>query len=254
MNAMNGSVLKIIALVTMCIDHVGASVLRAMWQNGHPEVYSVYAVLRHIGRVSFPIFIFLLIEGFLHTRNKKNYAIRLFIFSLVSEVPFDLAFQQTVLEWRNQNVFLTLFIGFLVIWGIATLDQKLTVSEKVPLEAKQVLSVFGRVFVIFLGALVANLLKTDYAAIGVMAIAVGYMLRVHPVSIVQKYSSIGICLVLIGGYPNSEMWCLFSLIPLFLYNNKKGKLPKWVGYAFYPCHLLIMAAILVGMGYLSLGR
>lgn len=131
-----GSTLKIIAIVTMFIDHVGAAVIEhymnilnangadycrdlitlkvpglwAEWMGNLVAVQSIDMLLRAIGRIAFPIFCFLLVEGFLHTRNVKKYLVRLFIFALISDVPFDLAFFAEI-GLNHQNVFFTLFLG-----------------------------------------------------------------------------------------------------------------------------------------------
>ncbi len=132
-----GSTLKIIAIITMFIDHVGAALfehyqysvlnqygadyckaaiaskipwLWADWMGDPAKVQSIDMLLRAIGRIAFPIFCFLLVEGFLHTRNVKKYLIRLLIFAFVSDVPFDLAFFAEI-GLKHQNVFFTLFLG-----------------------------------------------------------------------------------------------------------------------------------------------
>jgi hypothetical protein len=131
-----GSTLKIIAIVTMFIDHVGASLfehymsildasgpdicreiitskLPGLWQDWMGDIVAVQSIdliLRAIGRIAFPIFCFLLVEGFLHTRNVKKYLIRLFIFAFISDIPFDLAFFAEI-GLNHQNVFFTLFLG-----------------------------------------------------------------------------------------------------------------------------------------------
>ncbi|MBP5555374.1 MAG: hypothetical protein J6X94_10965 [Lachnospiraceae bacterium] len=131
-----GSTLKIIAIVTMFIDHIGASVfehyinilavsgsdycrdlitskvpgLWSEWMGNIVVVQSIDLLLRAIGRIAFPIFCFLLVEGFLHTRNVKKYLVRLFIFAFISDVPFDLAFFAKI-GLNHQNVFFTLFLG-----------------------------------------------------------------------------------------------------------------------------------------------
>jgi len=126
-----GSTLKLIAIFVMLIDHVAATILeQTLISNGYfnynavastdasnVRLYFIYFVMRMIGRLGFPLFCFLLVEGFVHTRNKGKYAIRLALFSFISEIPFDLAFQGKIFYFGYQNVFFTLFIGFLVMWG-----------------------------------------------------------------------------------------------------------------------------------------
>ena len=145
-----GSTLKIIAIITMFIDHVGAALfeqyqyavlepmgaeyckaaisskipwLWADWMGDPVAVQNIDMILRAIGRIAFPIFCFLLVEGFLHTRNVKKYLTRLFIFALVSDVPFDLAFFAEI-GLNHQNVFFTLFLGVMALACIDYLKHK----------------------------------------------------------------------------------------------------------------------------------
>lgn len=133
---LSGSTLKIIAIIAMAIDHFAASIiLYGILMQEHPAFlghpismaipwWNIYQVMRFIGRIGFPIFCFLLIEGFFHTSSKKKYAIRLFLFALLSEFPFDYALFDSPVNLGYQNVFFTLFLGLLTIWGINTLCHK----------------------------------------------------------------------------------------------------------------------------------
>lgn len=135
-----GSTLKIIAIVTMFIDHVGAAIIEhymnllylndadycrdlitskvpglwAEWMGDISAVQNIDMIFRAIGRIAFPIFCFLLVEGFLHTRNVKKYLIRLLIFAFISDIPFDLAFFAEI-GLGHQNVFFTLLLGILAL-------------------------------------------------------------------------------------------------------------------------------------------
>ena len=101
---LSGGAFKMIAIITMFIDHLGATVLRAIVRlpsvSSVPESQkmwlAIYNLSRDIGRLAFPIFCFLIVEGFLHTRNVKKYAGRLFLFALISEIPFDLTLKGNV--------------------------------------------------------------------------------------------------------------------------------------------------------------
>ncbi len=104
--------LKMIALVTMTIDHFAAIVLERI-SGTSGLMYNIYFALRCVGRLAFPLFIFLLVEGFMHTRSKKRYAVRLFLFAFIAEIPFNLAFSHELLYPAYQNVFFTLLLGFL---------------------------------------------------------------------------------------------------------------------------------------------
>ncbi len=139
-----GSTLKIIAIFIMLIDHTAATILdrtlisrsintldgtnltavqEFLRQNG--AIYYTDVAMRYIGRIAFPIFCFLLVEGFINTRNKWKYTLRLAIFSLISEIPFDLAFKGKLFDMSYQNVFFTLTIGMLVMIGFWYIKEKL---------------------------------------------------------------------------------------------------------------------------------
>jgi hypothetical protein len=144
----SGSTLKLVAIITMLIDHIGAAVLsRIVFADGSHisesvPLYLVYNGMRTIGRLAFPIFCFLLVEGFLHTRNVIKYAIRLAVFALISEIPFDLALFGKTFYSGYQNVFFTLLIGLLVMIGFKLVAEKAADKKWLP-----VLAVLG-VFVI----------------------------------------------------------------------------------------------------------
>ena len=120
---LSGSTLKIIAITAMLIDHIGAVVLES-WMH-RPRSMALYYTLYHydlllrgIGRLGFPLFAFLLTEGYVHTSNRWKYARNLFVFALLSEIPFDLAFQHCLYAGWSQNVFFTLLIALLTIMAI----------------------------------------------------------------------------------------------------------------------------------------
>lgn len=135
-SGINGTALKIIALVAMFIDHFTAVILqnklalliqaanlttaqeRAAWISSHPLWTFGPVILRLIGRFGFPLFVYLLVEGYTHTRSVKKYAINLAVFAAISELPFNLGFESKLFYPGYQNVFLTLFLGLLCIWAI----------------------------------------------------------------------------------------------------------------------------------------
>ncbi|MBQ2453108.1 MAG: hypothetical protein II497_01520, partial [Lachnospiraceae bacterium] len=101
---MTGTALKLIAVVSMLIDHTGDVLFPGqLW-------------LRYIGRLAFPIYCFLIVEGFIHTRNVMKYMARLLVFGIVSEIPFDLAFFGEISYPGYQNVFWTLLLGLMSIY------------------------------------------------------------------------------------------------------------------------------------------
>lgn len=138
----SGSTVKLIGIAAMLIDHIAASVLARILVSGgwNRQLYSVYSIMRDIGRLGFPIFCFLLVEGVGRTRSKTKYALRLGLFALISEIPFDLAFSAKVLEFGYQNVFFTLFFGMLALCAYEFVS-----SHRLPVGVRLVLYAAGTV-------------------------------------------------------------------------------------------------------------
>ena len=188
---LSGSALKIIAIVTMLIDHIAATVIiRILKFGGYNDgLYQLYRVMRNIGRIAFPIFCFLLVEGFMHTRDREKYALRLGCFAAVSEIPFDLAFNGKVLEVGYQNVFFTLLLGLLTMMAYdAVMNQsRWSVWKRTALSTIAILA----------GMFAAEFLSTDYGALGVLCIMVFYLFRRSRIQQVVFWMS-GICMVGMG--------------------------------------------------------
>lgn len=146
-SGISAAVLKWIAVVTMVIDHFAVAVY---WQMAGSD-YDVYFVLRKVGRIAFPIYCFLLVEGFYHTKNVAKYLRNCFLFALLSEIPFDMAIFGQVFYPQGQNVYFTLCIG---LGALIILDQ-----YRARYEAKYVLL---KLLVIVLAAYVGEVLDVDY--------------------------------------------------------------------------------------------
>ena len=220
---LDGTTLKIIAMISMVFDHVGDMFFPGvMWP-------------RMIGRLAMPIFSFFIAEGFAHTRDKKKYLGRLGLFALISEIPFDLAFDGK-LGPGHQNIMLTFFLAASALMlfdrirgGNGPEGDRISVGK----------TVLGVLAVAGIAAL-ALLLRADYTVFAVVAVFLFYILRQkHPL----LRSGVGVAFLALTrtmGYYGATG---FSFIPLALYNGKKGKGLKWLFYAFYPGHLLLLAAI-----------
>ena len=256
-----GSTLKIIAMVCMLIDHTAAVLFdRILISRGLLDavnasdggasflstgntavIYYADMIMRAIGRISFPIFCFLLIEGFLHTHDVKKYALNLGIFALVSEVPFDLAFAGKPFYLNYQNVFFTLFIGLVMMIFLQKIDEKTHQDGTNWRGANWKVSI-GKLLVIVAACTVATLLKTDYSAMGILTIVLMYNLRNN------KMYCIGIGCAVLTLLSLNEITCFLAMIPVHFYNGKRGLNLKYPFYAFYPVHLLVLFAIAAVLG------
>ncbi|MGL6197713.1 MAG: TraX family protein [Lachnospiraceae bacterium] len=210
---LNSFHIKVLAIVLMVIDHVGAILL--------PQ----YRILRIIGRLSFPLFAFLLVVGFHYTRDVWRYFLRLLIFGLLSEVIYDLAFRGTWLEFSQQNIFFTLALGVLM----------LIVFEKS----------FGWLAMI-MGAVIcmlaADLICCDYRSGGLILILFIHLTFGQPAWSRALSVIAGNAVVAFPTF-GIQVYGGLAAIPVALYNGKEGPKMKYFFYLFYPLHLLILYLI-----------
>lgn len=237
---LSGSTLKMFAVVTMLIDHVAAAVLMRMLRVEYDrELYDVYFAMRQIGRIAFPIYCFMLVEGLSHTRDKWKYAARLGGFALLSEIPFDLAFSGKVLEFRYQNVFFTLAIGLVTLCVLDEIDGKVLMPHNPGARSrvKFVLTLFASMA----GMGLAALLRTDYDYRGVACIVVLYYFRRERVlQLIMGY------LIFVAAL--NEWAALPAFVALAFYRGRKGFSGKLFFYGFYPVHLFLLYLTCVLMG------
>ena len=236
---LSAAVLHILAMALMLCDHLWATLLPAQeW-------------LTCVGRLAFPMFAFMAVEGYFHTRSLKRYALRMLVFALLSEIPFDLMYGGTWFYPVHQNVIWTLLIGLL---GIRAME---AVREK----GKLWLYVLTCVGVTALGAALGTLGMVDYYGAGVLTVFVFYFFHGR-----EWWKLLGQILALywinvrmLGGqvYPmtilgmdvelSQQGLALLALVPIWLYRGRQGyhsRAFQYVCYAFYPVHMLILALIL----------
>lgn len=240
---MSSFALKMIAIITMLIDHAAFAFAPSLPTG-------LYYAMRSVGRLAMPIFCFMIAEGFFHTRSVKKYALRLGVFALISELPFDLLFTRGMVvriteqgKWWNfghQNVFFTLLLGLLGIWFFDMCAAK----------NRKVLALLSIVF----AGVAAQLLGTDYGIFGVFFIFAFYVMRGNRLGGSAAFA-IGVLaftsynVIQAGRIGLSSLFWLFhlaALIPVWLYNGKKGpggRIVKYSLYVFYPAHILILFAI-----------
>ncbi len=200
--------LKNIALITMITDHIGFCFYPGAWW------------LRIVGRIAFVLYAFLLVEGFKNTSNLKAYKKKLFIWGLISEIPYDLVFYNSWFSVSGQNIFFTLLIGLI----------GLEFTEKTTNWILKALILFSTI-------LVAYRLNFDYSAYGVSLIYLFYYFRNIKVLKFSTASIIGV----MYGFSHFILQCFsfLGLIPIFLYNGKRGRKTGTIYYSLYAGHLLL---------------
>ncbi len=227
---LNGFHLKLIAICTMFIDHMGYTLFpSALW-------------LRCIGRIAFPVFCFLIAEGCVYTHDRRKYAVRLLAFALLSEIPFNLMNSGALWDMYHQNVLWTLLMGALVCWLMDWTMQKRA----------------GWAFALVVAAMAAaywllEIGNTDYGGWGMLLVVMFYGIRRAPsravVKMIAQFFGLAFfSIAVMGGYISIELWSLVSLAPIWLYNGQRGfsnRAVQYGFYAFYPVHILILSLIAI---------
>ena len=202
----NTFTLKMIAIISMLIDHIGYAFF--------PEV----KILRIIGRLAFPIFAYVLTEGFVYTREVKKYMLRLGVFALISEIPFDLMRRAVLFETSTQNIFFTLFLGVVMMYLVS--------------KTNIVIIQYG--IVAFL-ILVCRFLHTDYSSTGLLIIIIFYIFRERKI---EKLLIVGLVFIAIAG--GIQIFAILALPLIALHSGEQGPKMKLFFYLFYPAHLFIL--------------
>lgn len=231
---MSAFILKIIACITMFIDHIGY------------VIFDGSSYFNYIGRIAFPIFAFQISQGYIHTKNVKRYLSRLLIFAIISQMPF-LLFYNSITTGFEFNTIFTLFFGLICI-----------------LLYDKVNKVFG-IFVSVLLGIFAELFKFDYGFYGVIIILLFYIFKDKKALMISGFILATIIkysyhILLYAKYDTATLLrafeyysplCIFTVLSsafIYIYNGKKGHDSKYLLYLFYPLHLLVIYSIaLVGI-------
>lgn len=247
----SADLLKAAAMVTMVIDHAGAVLF--------PEI----AILRLIGRISFPIFTWLLVMGFTHTSNLKKYIFNMGTFAVISEVPFDLALAGRITA-AGQNIYFTLFLDLVMLYVLRKImdaDDRLKKAGAAP-GFIQKYRRSAPVLVVCGAMLIAGVLNFDYGCAGPVLAAVFYLyVRTGRPELAAGFtlfsmSNIFRPLFSAASIRNPYAWMaaamniivefagIFSVPLISRYNGvRKWKKGKYFFYFFYPLHLLIIFEI-----------
>ena len=261
------SQLKLIAYITMLIDHTAHVLLQNGIMVTYPEcspyVKPVMILKRGIGRIAFPIFSFLLVEGLIHTRSRVKYLLRILLLAIISEPVFDYANNGVFYYADYQNVFITLLIAATTMCVLSLIEQNDRLNKNI-----YVLYVLQGIVVI-VGCFLAEFLKVDYGMSGIiipLIMGVIRRLKLDSSSAFAIYFVATIIARVIRNIVNAPtyilnpgMWyekylmytinnlqifAILALIPIFMYDGTKGKpMPKAVYYLFYPVHLSILGLI-----------
>lgn len=214
----SSAVLKWIAVISMVIDHFACAVY-------NPAVLSCsvesYRLLRGIGRIAFPIYCFLLVEGFFHTKSVWKYLRNLVIFAVISEIPFNMAVFGNVFYLRGQNVYFTLALGICAMMLLRRFD------------GFKMWKLLAQALIIAAFMLLGEKLEVDYHWKGIVYIIMFYYLKklkLRP----EIAAAAGA-----AAFAVYEIQAVFSFIPIYFYNGKRGRQMKYLFYAIYPIHLLL---------------
>lgn len=248
---LTGNAIKIIAICSMFINHFCIIILQYLLSEYWFKLYEYGKLpierfqeidnfirfdLQSIGVIAFPIFCFLLSEGFRYTRNRKRYIGVMLLFALISELPFDIGFfsRFSLLEhtfpfyFDYQNVFFTLFLGLVGLMFVEKIFDR---------NINKVIAICINVCVVAVIALIAELIHCDYGAEGVIYISIFYIFSKN--RIYQGLLFLLAYILITGCQPSIYVW--ISILVILLYNGKRGKLKiKYFFYAFYPVHIIVL--------------
>ena len=218
--------LKLIACITMLIDHFGHAIVPYL---PVPYMVELYYACRIVGRLAFPIYCFLLVEGMHHTRSPKQYFLRLGVGILLAELPFDILFEGGF-TWAYQSVMVTLTLGAVMLLCMQRVEKKgLKLLLVIPF------------------AILAELAKCDYGGWGIVMIAVFALFDrtgLQTIGILLVNACMESALIPVFGIPVSvQLFAALAMVPIALYSGRKlsrSRTLQWAFYLFYPVHLLLL--------------
>lgn len=216
----NGAVLKYIAFISMFIDHFNKAIITPYLNYQQPLV-AISTIFDIIGRIAFPIFAFMVVEGFYKTKSRGKYLRNLLIFAIISEIPYDMFQSKVFINNRSQNIMWALALGLLTLIIVDKLKEKI--------KNKYTWLILS-ILIVGVNAIIATLLSFDYDYYSIIIIFILYLFYDK-----RLVGSLISYLVII-----KEVYAISGFAAINFYNGEKGRQNKLFNYLFYPIHLLIL--------------
>lgn len=228
---LSGAELKLIAIISMLADHVNKALIYPYLESNHGFLAFISDVFDIIGRIAFPLFCFMLVEGYFKTRNRKKYLLNLLLFGVISEIPFDMFTTASFFNMNWNNVMFTLALVLVTVWIIDTLKEKMQKRSKA-------LWYLVSILIVLVMCIVSMSLSLDYEHHAILIGYFFYLFHDMPVfAIPFGYASMF-----------KEPWALLGFGLTLTYNGERGKQHKMLYYWFYPVHLLILGLLRLYLG------
>ena len=219
----NGAQLKYIAFASMFIDHFNKAIITP-FLTGTGPLNVITRIFDILGRIAFPIFAFMIVEGFFKTKSRWKYLRNLLVFAAISEIPYDMFQSAVFINTWSQNILWGLALGLFTIMAIDKLKEKIK---------KRPVWIFVSIFIVALSSLISMLISADYEYYAIIIIYIYYLFYDKRL----LASGLGYLVII------KEIYAILGFATVLLYNGEKGKQNKTFNYLFYPVHLLILGII-----------
>ena len=219
----NGAQLKYIAFASMFIDHFNKAIITP-FLTGSGVLNIITTIFDVLGRIAFPIFAFMIVEGFFKTKSRWKYLRNLLVFATISEIPYDMFQSAVFINTWSQNILWGLALGLFTIMVIDKLKEKIK---------KRPLWIFVSIFIVALSSLGSMLISSDYEYYAIIIIYIYYLFYDKRL----LASGLGYLVII------KEIYSILGFATVLLYNGEKGKQNKIFNYLFYPVHLLVLGII-----------
>lgn len=232
---MSGFLLKLLAAITMLIDHAGLLLFPGVqW-------------MRVVGRIAFPLYAYSIAEGFRYTHDRKRYFLQIFLLGAACQIVYTIAdgtlYLGILITFSLSLCLMALAREMCATWqGDMTAVGQWLADHGFATAARRSLTTVAFFVVTVLTALLTMVVRVDYGFCGILVPLAAYL----PEKPLHRKLACGGMLLVLSAYhwmlgDHVQLWCLFAMLPLFLYNGTPGKHRlKWFFYIFYPAHMAIL--------------